>query len=113
MERILASEDIEALPAEPEDPLTRVEDWVRRWAEEAVAELWVSGEATITTSRGALYLSLTRPGRHRSGVLQVSSVGDNGVKGYRNHNLGPADESDLREMVESYLTWEVIGLVGG
>jgi hypothetical protein len=46
-------------------------------------------------------------------MLQTTSVGDNGVNGYRNHYLGPADEPDLRETVESYLTWEVIALVGG
>jgi hypothetical protein len=113
IEAVLVSDVIEALPAFPEDPLSRIEDWVTRWVHEAVDELWVSEEATITTSRGALYLSLTRPGRHRSGVLQVSSVGDNGVNGYRSHNLGPADELDLRQTVEWYLTWEVIGLVGG
>jgi hypothetical protein len=113
IERVLASEDIEALPAEPEDSLTRVEDWVRRWVDEAVGQLWVSGEATITTSRGTLYLSLERPGKRRRGLLRTTSVGDNGVTGNRNHHLRRADELNLRETVESYLTWEVIDLVGG
>jgi hypothetical protein len=114
IERVLASEDIEALPVGPEDALNRVEDWVTRWVNEAVGDLWASGEATITTSRGTLYVSLHRPGkRRRRGMLQTASVGDNGVHGHRNHYLGPADEQDLRDTVESYLIADVISLVGG
>jgi hypothetical protein len=42
------------------------------------------------------------------GMLQTTSVGDSDS----NHYLGPADEPDLRETVESYLTSDVIDLVG-
>lgn len=114
IEAVLASDTIEALPAAPEDPMTRVEAWVTDWVNEAVGELWTSGEATIATSRGTLYFSLKRPGRrHRRGRLQTTSVGDNGGHGNSTHYLGPADEENLREQIESYLTWDVIDLAGG
>jgi hypothetical protein len=113
IERLLTDEQIEALPAEPEDPLTRVEDWVVRWVDDALDELWESGEATITTSRGTVKAWLERPGRRRSGMLRTESAGDNGVRGRSSSPLGPRTEEDLREEVAFDLTHTVIGLVGG
>ena len=59
---MLADPRIEALPAGPGDPLARVEDWVTGWAEQAAADLFATGEAVITTSRGTVQAWLSRPG---------------------------------------------------
>jgi len=113
IECLFTDEWIEAVSAEPGDPLTRVEDWVVRWADEALNELWDSGEATISTSRGTVNAWLKRPGRRRSGMLLTESAGDNGVRGSSRTPLGPRKEEDLREQVASHLIGTVIGLVGG
>jgi hypothetical protein len=67
IERLVAEERIEALPARPADPLTRIEEWVASWAAAATAELLATGEATITTSPGTDRAWLDRPSRDRAG----------------------------------------------
>ncbi len=67
IDALLADSRLEALPARPDDPLTRVEDWVSGWAEQAADDLLATGEATITTCRGTVRARLTRPGQLRSG----------------------------------------------
>jgi hypothetical protein len=113
IERLLADGRIEALPAGPGDPLTRVEGWVTRWVDEATARLLASGEATITTSRGTVHAWLERPSWRRRGMLRTSSSGDNGVSGGSEGKLSHADGEGLRDEIGFYLTYEVIGLVGG
>jgi hypothetical protein len=113
IERLLACRGIEALPAEPGDPLTRAEDWVTRRVDGATVRLLASGEAIITTSRGTVYAWLERSSWHRRGSLRVSSRGDNGVSGSGERMLSRADEEELRAEILLYLTCEVIGLVGG
>lgn len=113
IEALLTDARIEALPAEPNDALTRVERWVERWVDEAADKLLADDEATIVTSRGTLEARLKRPKRGRRGSLQVSSVGDNGVTGSGTNYLRRQDEHQLHNEVAFYLTLQVIGLVGG
>ena len=113
IEALLTEARIEALPAEPDDPLTRVEGWVERWVDEATDRLLADGEATIVTSRGTLYARLKRPKRGRRGSLQIRSVGDNGVNGSGTNYLRRQDEQQLRKEIVFYLTGRVIALVGG
>lgn len=61
IESLVADARIEALPAAPHDPVTRVEDWVTGWARQATVELFASGKAAVTTSRGTVRAWLTRP----------------------------------------------------
>ncbi|MGH7867531.1 MAG: hypothetical protein ACREP9_07840, partial [Candidatus Dormibacteraceae bacterium] len=74
---------------------------------------WETGEATITTSRGTVTASLTKPRLGRRGVLRTTSIGDNGVSGSSQHHLRRSGVQDLRDEVELYLTSDVIALVGG
>lgn len=113
IERVIADERIEAVPAEPSDHLTHVENWVVRWVDEAVEELWQSGKATIITSRGIVEAWLKLPGRACRGSLRIARIGDNGVSGGGEHLLGRRDGRDLREEIVTHLAWDVITLVGG
>ena len=101
------------LPAGPGDPLARVEDWVTGWAEQAAADLFATGEAVITTSRGTVQAWLSRPAWRRGRALRIQARGDNGVTGTSTRNLGREDDQELRRDVVTYLTFDLIGLVGG
>ena len=110
---VLADPRLEALPARPDDRLTRVEDWVSAWAGQAADRLLAAGQATITTSRGTVRARLARPGPGRSGSLSTESVSDNGVNGTSNTCLNADTEAGLREEIRRPLIWAIIDLVGG
>ena len=115
IERLIADGRIEALPAGPDDPLTRVEDWVASWTAEAAAELLSTGEAIITTSRGTVRAWLQRPTRLRRGALRTRSICDNSGGGWSGGHtpLSRSGEEGLRAEISQYLSHAVIGLVGG
>jgi hypothetical protein len=110
---ILGDERLEALPAEPGDPLTHVEAWVTSWVDEATTQLLASGQAVITTSRGTVQATLDCPSRFRHGGLRTSTEAENGVSGSGWVGLSHRDGEELREEISLYLTLAVIGLVGG
>jgi hypothetical protein len=112
IEQILADERIEALPASPADPVSRVEDWVDGWAMAATEQLMTAGAATVATSRGTIRATLRRPSWHGAGLLEISSAGDNGVSGSSSTRLSQRTDADLRDEVGVYLTWQLIDLVG-
>jgi hypothetical protein len=112
IEQILADERIEALPASPDDPVSRVEDWVDGWAAAATEQLMTAGAATVATSRGTVRATLRRPSWHGAGLLEISSTGDNGVSGSSSTRLSQRTDVDLRDEVGAYLTWQLIDLVG-
>ena len=112
IEQVLADERIEALPASPDDPVSRVEDWVDAWAEAATEQLLTAGAATVDTSRGTIRATLRRPSWHGAGLLEISSAGDNGVSGSSSTRLSQRTDADLRDEVCVYLTWQLIDLVG-
>ena len=111
--QLLAETRIEVLPAAPDGDLGGIEDWVTAQAEQAAIQLLSGGEATVTTSRGTLRASLKRPGRLRSGMLQVRTTGDNGAPGSSSTPLGRRPEQDLREEISHRLAYDIIELVGG
>jgi hypothetical protein len=113
IDAILADDRIEALPAEPGDPLNRIEEWVTGWVARATDQLMADGMATITSSRGTVQAWLERPGPLRHGSLRTSSLGDNGVDAGSYHPLGRRSEQELRGEVAHYLTYALIELVGG
>ncbi len=102
-----------SLPAGPGDALARVEDWVTGWAEQAAADLFSTGETVITTSRGTVQAWLSRPGWRRGQALGVQASGDNGVTGNSTRRLSHGDDQEVRREVVTYLTFDLIGLVGG
>jgi hypothetical protein len=110
---LLADSRLEALPARPDDPLARVEDWVSAWAGQAADRLLGAGEATITTSRGTVRARLARPGPGRAGSLSTESEGDNGGSGTSSTPLHAGTEAGLRTEIRWPLIWAIIDLVGG
>jgi hypothetical protein len=110
--RLLADERIEALPAAPDDPFTRVEDWVTAWVTAATAELLSAGVASIATSRGTVRARLHRNLADHGATLHTESAGDNGISSGTHVLRGRGDE-ELRRDVACYLTSDVIDLVGG
>jgi hypothetical protein len=113
IENLITDGRIEVLPAEAHDPLTKVEDWVQQWADEAAAELCSSGHASIVTSRGKIVATLERRGWLGRRILRTESVGDNGVRGSGTDPLGARDKQALVQEVGHDLVHELIGLVGG
>jgi hypothetical protein len=111
VERLLADERIEALPADADDPLTRIEPFVADLVERGVEELLDNGRAVIATSMGTVEASLERPTRFRSGALRVRSERFDGGSG---GSGGPVHRrEDLRREATFRLTEGVVGLVGG
>ena len=110
---VRADPRLEALPARPDDPLGRVEDWVSAWAEQAADRLLAAGEATITTSRGTVLARLARPRPGLAGSLSTQSVADNGVSRTGSTRLHEGTEAGLRGEIRRPLIWAIIDLVGG
>src|SRR5262249_24961457 len=113
IQRGLAEEGVEALPAGPDDPATRVEPWVAGWVAAAVAMLLSTGEAVITTSRGTVQARLERPSWRGPGMLRTHGSGENGVSSTGERPLRGRDEKGLRDELTMDLSCEVIGLAGG
>jgi hypothetical protein len=111
IDAILADDRIEALPAAPDDPVSRVEDWVSGWVNELADGLLSRGEASVTTSRGTIEARLRRPRRLRAGALFIRAERHDGSAGSTGDTTITADE-DLRESVTLYLTLAVIGIAG-
>ncbi|MCL4414132.1 MAG: hypothetical protein M1522_05180 [Actinobacteria bacterium] len=112
---ILADERIEALPAGPDDPLTRVEPFVVGLVEEAITKLLATGDTVIATSRGSVEAWMARPKRLRPGSLRTRADHDDSSRGSGGGGavLRAHDEPGLRRELSFYLTVAVIGLVGG
>lgn len=110
--QVLADSRIEALPVRPDDPVSRVEDWVDAWAQTAAGQLMTAGTATIATSRGTIRATLRRPSWPGAGWLETSSAGDNGVSGGSRTRLSRGTDAELRDEICLYLTWQLIDLAG-
>lgn len=107
---LLADDRIEVLLASPDDPLSRIEDWVQAWVDDAVNELLRSGEASIATSAGTLYMRPKQPSRLRHGALWISQNPDLHDRGFT--RLSRSIDVDPRSVVSASVSWAVIGLVG-
>jgi hypothetical protein len=110
-EALLSDDRIEVLRASPDDPVSlRLEEWVQRWVDDAVDDLFRLGEATVKTSGGVLYLRMKRPSRLRDGALWIANTPDMHNAGYSRLSLG--GDMDLRSVVSFYVSNAVVGLVG-
>jgi hypothetical protein len=112
IERILGDEHIEALPAEPGDSLTHVEEWVTSWVDSATTTLMSDGETVISTSRGTVHAWLDRPSRLRRGMLRTRTLGDHGSRCTSEVSLNHRGGADLRDEISHYIARNVIGLAG-
>ncbi len=111
VDAVLSDGRLEALPASPTDPLSRLESWVDRLVEEATAELIATGYVMIDTSRGTVEAWLERPTRWHSGEIRTARVGDNGVTGGSGTPLHRSE--DPHRAATFVLVHAVVGLVEG
>jgi len=111
IDAVLADDRIEALPAAPDDPVSRVEDWVTAWADQLADGLMASGAASISTPRGSVDAWLRRPHGIRKGDLRVEVAGRS-VSGSSVRSGLRGDAQKLRREVHDYLTFAVLDLTG-
>ena len=108
IDAILADDRIEALPADTDDAVTRVEDWVTGWAAQLADGLMARGAAALSTPRGSVHAWLRRPTRIHKGELRIESAGRGGTGGIRPVLRG--DDENLRGDVQDYLTAALLDL---
>jgi hypothetical protein len=111
IDAILADGRIEALPAGPQDPVGRIEDWVTAWADQLADGLMARGSASISTPRGSVEAELRRPRGIRKGELRIEVAGRGGSGSSVHPGLHGSDE-ELRREVHDYLTIAVLDLTG-
>jgi hypothetical protein len=111
IDAILADDRIEALPTAPDDPVSRVEDWVAAWVDQLYEDLMAQGTASLSTSLGTVDARLRRPGRIRSGNLHIDVTGHRGGFSSSGSTLGGGEEI-VRSSVHAYLTQAVLRLTG-
>jgi hypothetical protein len=111
IDAILADDRIEALPAAPDDRVSRVEDWVAAWADQLLEDLLAHGTASLSTPGGSLDARLRPPQGIRYGELRIEVTGRNGGSSNSWTSLDTG-EDELRSTVRRYLTMAVLGLTG-
>jgi hypothetical protein len=109
IDAILAETKIEALPAAPDDPVDRVEDWVAAWVDQLLADLLARDTASLSTPRGSVGARLRRPHRTRHGELRIEVTGRDGATGSSWSRLDQGEE-ELPGAVRLYLTLAVLSL---
>ena len=111
IDAILADDRIEALPAAPDDPVGRVEDWVTAWVDQLAEGLLARGAASVTTPRGSVRAWLRRPHGVRRGELRIEVAGPISTGSSVWPGLSGSDERLRREM-HDYLTVALLDLAG-
>jgi hypothetical protein len=111
IDAILADDRIEALPAAPDDPVGRIEDWVTAWADQLADGLMERGAASLSTPRGSVKARLRRPHGIRGGELRIEVAGRTSSGGSVRPGLR-GDDVQLRREVHDYLTVAVLDLAG-
>lgn len=109
IDAILAETRIEALPAAPGDPVSRVEDWVAAWVGQLLAGVLAEGGASLSTPAGSVDARLQRPHGARRGELRIEVTGPDGGSSSSWAALGQ-DEARLESDVRSHLTQAVLRL---
>jgi hypothetical protein len=111
IDAILADDRIEALATAPDDPVSRVEDWVVAWVDGLFEDLMARDAASLSTPRGTVSARLQRPGRIRGGNLRIEVTGHEGGSSSSSSVLGGGEEH-VRSSVHTYLTMAVLSLAG-
>jgi hypothetical protein len=111
IDAVLADDRIEALPAAPDDPVSRVEDWVDAWADQLADGLMARGAASLSTPRGSVDARLRRPHGIRKGELRIETAGPSGSGSSVRPGLSGSDE-ELRHEAHHYLTSALLDLTG-
>jgi hypothetical protein len=111
IDAILADDRIEALPAAPDDPVSRVEDWVTAWAGQLADALMARGTASLSTPSGSVGARLRRPRGIRPGELRIEVAGRTSSGSSVCSRLRGGGE-ELRREVHDNLTSAVLDLTG-
>jgi hypothetical protein len=111
IDAVLADGRIEALPAAPDDPVSRVEDWVNAWTDQLADGLMARGTASLSTPRGSVSAWLRRPRGILKGELRIEVAGPSGSGSSVRPGLRGSDD-ELRREAEFYLTSAVLDLTG-
>jgi len=111
IDAILADARIEALPVAPEDPVSRVEDWVTGWAGQLAEGLMAHGAAALSTPRGSVSAWLRQPHTFRNGELRIEVAGPGGGSSSVHPGLG-GDDQHLRREITDYLLLTLLDLTG-
>jgi hypothetical protein len=103
VDALLASEGVEAVPAETSDPCGRFEPWVEELASKAANSLVRSGSAVINTPLGEVRASIRK---HRRNLeLWTFGKGSSGRA-----LLGKEPVEEHREQIEFYLGSDIVAL---
>lgn len=109
VERLVSEERLEAVPADPGDPVSGISPYVASLVDESVQELLATGHVRIATSMGTVEGWLERPTRWRSAVLRTRALRLDGSRASGSQALSRAE--DLRNAACLQLAAAVIGLV--
>jgi len=108
---ILTDSRIEALPANPAEPINRIEDWVKDWIDTAIRELMETGQTSITTSMGTMEASIEMPSPPRQGSLSYRSTDLQGrTRQSGGQPLGIYNAEHMDRIVRSVLTKRIIAM---
>jgi hypothetical protein len=110
IDRILSDGELEVLPAEPDDPLFRIEPWLEQRVNDAVDEVLDKGTAQLRALLGSIDVSLSRPQGRRAGSIVVQSSSTYGTWGTSTTPIRAFDEQWVRRTVAMGLTFGVLGL---
>jgi hypothetical protein len=109
---LLECEELETLPAGPDDRVWRVESWVARWVNEGVNALMRDGHCQIVTTRGVVSGWFQRPGLS-PGALGITAETTDGRRAGRRTQLEPSTDERVRRVLALHLTMSVVDLVEG
>jgi hypothetical protein len=109
---LLARDDLEVLPAEPDDRVSRVESWVVEWAYTGVDELLRNGSCRIETPRGAIDAWFERPGL-QTGSLGITSTTADGRRWSKRTAVEHRVDQELRRLISLHLMMHLVDLVEG
>lgn len=108
VDQLLASDGLEALPAEVTAPILGIEPWIEEEAARAAQTLLSSGTTTIRTTAGTVEASLTHYGiMGRKVALAIRGESRDGSR----RNYTPLGNEDPRDEVQFYLERAMIALV--
>ena len=110
IDAVLAYRRVKALPAAPDDPVSRVEDWVADWAADLAGGLLARGEAALSTPRGSIEAWLRRSSPLHDGELRIRATGAGGGYSSSTSHLGLRDDEQLRAELTHYLSYAVLDL---
>jgi hypothetical protein len=110
IEELLENEDLEALPVDLNDPITRVEGWIEALTDAAIAELTTTGRATIRTWKGTVMASFVRPKKSKAGEIRIKRTGviDSRVQGGGGQTLNFEDDEIIESVIRFHLTNQLI-----